>query len=201
MLEAYIQEVNGFKLVTKMADYLSAVTGSDEDTSSPHTRKDEHYRKELKLKLQIPVSAHSLSYVDEVWNSLAKQFLLPPSSAILDKIIEGSVYVTWLIPAFFVPQMMDMAEQPEVMEFFQEMKTDIATVDGAYLYGEQEVYLPPSMYGCKCVTVHDFTSAQDEEDSSDNTFQEPSPEMITAADSFQEESAKLVADQHHDTQV
>ena len=32
-LETYIQDLNGFKLVTKLADYLSHMTGSDKDES------------------------------------------------------------------------------------------------------------------------------------------------------------------------
>ena len=157
-LETYTKELNGYKLVTKMADHLTDVpvtSGSeseDEDESSPTAvRKDRRFRRKLTVKLKIPVSELSLSYVDEIWSSLAKEFLLPPSSAILDKIIEGSLYITWLIPALLVPQMMEIAEQSKMSEFFRRMRIRKITVAGACLYEEQEVncYLL-----CMCMCLH-----------------------------------------------
>ena len=145
-LEAYIQHLVGYKMVVKMTDYFADVSitrGSateDDDTSSPPpVRKDPDFRRKLEVKLNVPIKARSLKYIDEIWNSLSRVFRLPPSSAILDKIIEGSLHITWLIPAVFVPQMMEIAEQPKLIVYFRQMSIRLLTVDGACLYEEQEV--------------------------------------------------------------
>ena len=146
MLGAYDQALIGYKVVAKMADHLSDVpimSGSesdDENESSPSpVRTDRNFRRKLTVKLKIPITTQSLAYVDDIWKSLATQFLLPPSSAILDEIVKGSLYITWLIPAVLVPQVMEIAEHSKMSEFFREMSIQMITVDGACLYEEQEV--------------------------------------------------------------
>ena len=144
-MKAYTHELNDFKARTKMVSIVT-VTG---DRSSPTlARNDKQFRSELTVKFKVPITAQSLSYVDKVYKSLSRRFLLPPSSAILDKTTEGPVSMTWLIPAFFVPQMMEMAEQPQIIELFGEMKAEMVSVDGACLYGEQEVIYLCMLYIC-----------------------------------------------------
>ena len=151
-------ELSGFKARTTVENCMSSspviVTG--EQSSA---RSDNHFRSELAVKFQVPNPPQSLSYIDGAWKSLSTNFRLPLSSAILDKTVEGSLHIKWLIPAFFVPQIMEMAEQPQIIELFREMKARLVTVDGACLYGEQEVIYFCVLYTCihvSCVHVLGF---------------------------------------------
>ena len=160
-LEAYAHELYGFKARTTVQDCISSspVTITGDRFSPTLLRYDKHFRSELAVKFQVPNPPQSLSDTDGAWKSLSRNFRLPPSSAILDKTVEGSLHIKWLIPAFFVPQIMEMAEQPEIIELFRDMKAGLVTVDGACLYGEQEVIYFCVLYTCihvSCVHVLGF---------------------------------------------
>ena len=160
-LEAYSHKLSGFKARTTVEDCMSSspVTVTCDRFSSTLPRYDQHFRSELAVKFQVPNLPQSLSDTDGAWKSLSTNFRLPPSSAILDKTVEGSLHIKWLIPAFFVPQIMEMAEQPQIIELFREMKAELVTVDGACLYGEKEVIYFCVLYTCihvSCVHVFGF---------------------------------------------
>jgi hypothetical protein len=99
----YKSQLTGFYTTTRIADFikLSDFEESEQDPQQPlptdgFTLKD--YRKlKLKLKIDRKVSAVTLSYVDELWRSLAEEFDLPCLTAVIHSIIEGSLVVTWLV--------------------------------------------------------------------------------------------------------
>ena len=111
MMQKYQQDLTGHIFVLKIQTYLDAthsVTSSDSENSddesvpAPRLRNKRRLFKMLSMKFHVKVTEHSLSYVDELCQSLANQFSLPRSALILDSIAEGCIRITWLIPANLV---------------------------------------------------------------------------------------------------
>ena len=144
-VQRYTQDLTGFKAATKLVDYLSDLSPSssesedEESPVSPSTKGDVHFRRKLTVKLNIPISEQTLLYIDELWSSLAELFVIPPLSAILDKIVYGSLYITWLVPNFLVPQLMEKANQSEATILFQEKKVEMIYLDGNCIFKEESV--------------------------------------------------------------
>ena len=118
----YKNQLTGFYTITKIADFikLSDFEGNEQDPQQPlpvHTFTLNDYRKlKLKLKIERKVSAVTLSYVDELWRSLAEEFDLPCLTAVIHSIIEGSLVVTW----FVLPHVAEkiMANSSKATKFF-----------------------------------------------------------------------------------
>ena len=105
LMTKYKSHLTGFYTTTKIADFIKVHKSKFEDTEQDmeeslpvdtYTLKD--YR-QLKVTLKIgrKISAVTLSYVDELWRSLAEEFDLPSLTAVIHSIIEGSLVVTWLV--------------------------------------------------------------------------------------------------------
>lgn len=139
----YIAELNGYKIATTMEQYIAlASQQSDEDRELPvlPARKDERYLRQLTFKLRLRITETSLIYVDELWDALAHQFLLPPVTVILDQILEGSIVITWLIPPIVVPFLMESIRHNSTAstEFFKANKITSIMIDGICLYEEDQ---------------------------------------------------------------
>ena len=139
----YNDQLTGFRAATNLADYIkmSKFENSEQD---PHQslRVDfykPNYRKlSVCLKLgQRKVSAITLTYVDELWRSLAKVFILPSLTAIIDSIIEGSLKVTWLI----LPQIAEkiIAKFSKAVKFFRDHDIIQVAIDDDILYNEEQM--------------------------------------------------------------
>ena len=140
----YIEELKGYKMATTMERYISLASAlSDEDLLLPSipARKDERYLQQLTLKLGLQISATSLMYIDELWDALANFFLLPPVTVILDRIIEGSVIITWLVPLFVVPLLMEKVQLKvaESTKFFRNNNIESVMIDSVHIYQESQV--------------------------------------------------------------
>ena len=94
-------QLSGFQATTRIIDFvkLSELEDPEEDNQIFSPKKyNRHYRKiSFKLKLNRDISEMTLDYIDKLWKILMKEFRLPPLTAIIDKIIEGSLTVTWLV--------------------------------------------------------------------------------------------------------
>ena len=124
VMEQYQQDLTGYTLTLNIKTYLDAthcpcpiVTTSDSESLAeeiasalPPQQKHELF-KNLSFKIDANVTDHTLSYVVDLWKSLAKQFALPQPAMILDSIAEGCLGVTWLIPANLVEYVTKMAHK------------------------------------------------------------------------------------------
>jgi len=118
MLEQYQEDLTGHILTLRIQEYLDAtkhpIAMSDSDNSAdevvPLKQKYELFRK-LTAKCEVNVTNHTLSYVIDLWQSLAKQFALPRPAMILHDIAEGCIGITWLIPANLVKYVTRMAQE------------------------------------------------------------------------------------------
>ena len=108
LVSEYKSHLAGFYTTTKIADFIKVHSSKFEDANKwqypqeslpveAYTFKD--YRR-LKVTLNLgqrKISALTLSYVDELWRSLAEEFDLPSLTAVIDSIVKGSLQVSWLI--------------------------------------------------------------------------------------------------------
>ena len=118
MMEQYQEDLTGYILTLRIQEYLDAtkhpITTSDSDNSAdkvvPLQQKHKLFKK-LTAKCKVNVTNHTLSYVVNLWKSLAKQFALPQPAMILHKVAEGCIGITWLIPANLIKYVTRMAQE------------------------------------------------------------------------------------------
>ena len=102
-LSEYNSQLFGFYATTKIIDFidLSQLDDPEEDKQPFSPKKyNQHYRKltlELKLDRHVKFSELTLEYVHKLWIALKKKFNLPSLTAVIDKIVEGSIKVTYLV--------------------------------------------------------------------------------------------------------
>ena len=119
----YKSQLTGFQATTRIIDFVKLNELEDREeipgrVFSPK-RYNSHYQKltvELELERDV-LSELTLLFVDEIWRALIKEFRLPPLTAVMDKIVEGSLRITWLI----LPHIIDKirATYFKSVEFFQ----------------------------------------------------------------------------------
>ena len=139
----YKGQLTGFYTTTKIADFikLSNFEDSEQDPQQSlpvdaYTFKD--YRKlKVKLKIDRKVSAITLSYVDELWRSLAEEFDLPCLTAVIHSIIEGSLVVAWLI----LPHIAEIivTTSTKVIKFFRRHGIVLVMIDNDTVYDEEKM--------------------------------------------------------------
>lgn len=148
-LTRYAQDLQGYKVATKVVEYMATVgepsnhlepKATMQGSTTQHTpaKKDQQYLRDLTIKLGVTVTKESLAYIDELWNSLSVLFLLPPSTAMLDKILIGSLYISWLIPTHTVPQIMERATKLEALKLFQQKNIEFIAISGIKVYTNKE---------------------------------------------------------------
>ena len=141
----YKGQLTGFYTTTKIADFikLSDFEDSEQDPQQPlpvdsYTFKD--YRKlKVKLKIDRKVSAVTLSYVDELWRSLAEEFDLPCLTAVIHSIIEGSLVVTWLILPHVAEKIIATKTSTKAIKFFRCHGIILLEIDNDSVFDEEQM--------------------------------------------------------------
>ena len=148
MMEQYQKDLTGHILTLRIQEYLDAtkypLAMSDSENSAdevnPLKQKYELFRK-LTAKCEVNITDHTLNYVIDLWQSLAKQFALPRPAMVLHDIAEGCIGITWLIPANLVKHVMWMARESAKM--FAEENVLSVTLEEQCIYSmETEPSLP-----------------------------------------------------------
>ena len=145
LLFEYKGRLSGFYTTTKIADFikLSDFEDSEQDPQQPlpvetYTVKD--YRKlKLKLKIDRKISVLTLSYVDELWRSLAEEFDLPCLTAVIHSIIEGSLVVTWLILPHVANKIIDSGSTAKAVKFFRCCNIVSLEIDNDTVFDDQQM--------------------------------------------------------------
>lgn len=124
MIGQYQRDLTGHILTINIQTYLDTTdcdlplfTTSDSEnptddilSSLPPLQKCEFFKK-LTFKVNANITDHSLHYVIDLWQSLAKQFALPQLAMILHNIAEGCIGITWLLPSNLVKYVTKMAQR------------------------------------------------------------------------------------------
>ena len=118
MMEQYQEALTGHILTLRIQTYLDAtkhpIAINDGDNLADEVvplQQDYELFKKLTAKCEVNITSHTLSYVINLWRSLAKQFALPRPAMILHNIAEGCIGITWLIPANLVKYVTRMARE------------------------------------------------------------------------------------------
>ena len=146
MMGQYQRDLTGYILTQRIQTYLEAVNSelplfttneddnlADEIVSALSPQQNYELFKKLTLKVKANVSDYSLSYVNDLWQSLAKQFALPRPAMILHKVAEGCIGITWLIPANLVKYVTRMARETTNM-FAEELIILRVTLEEQNIY-------------------------------------------------------------------
>ena len=109
-IEKFKKDRAGFMLATKIKEYIAIANARlCEDEVQLNPINPEYFTR-LSLKLDRRVAEHSLTYLEELWQSLSFQMQLPPISLLFQVVLDGSVEVVFLIPTKFVPQAIHQAK-------------------------------------------------------------------------------------------
>ena len=143
LVSEYKSQLTGFYTATKIVDFikLSEFEDSEQDPQQPlpvHKFSLKDYRKlKLKLKLDRKVSAMTLSYVDDLWRSLAEEFDLPSLTAVIHSIMEGSLEITWLVLPHIAEKI--KATSTKAVEFFRHHGIVLVDIDNFVVYDERQI--------------------------------------------------------------
>ena len=119
----YKSQLTGFYATTSIIDFIKLNELEDREEIpkrifSPK-KYNSHYEKlTVELRLNRDISELTLLYVDKLWKSLMKEFHLPSLTAVMDKIVEGCLSITWLILPNIVEKI--RAIYFKSVEFFQQ---------------------------------------------------------------------------------
>ena len=150
LVSKYKDQLSGFFVATKIVDVIDLSEMDDSEDSSDADSDDEAQRslsrkeykklyRELKLTLRldrtIKFSDITMSYIDTLWKTLIKEFNLPPLTAIIKKIVPGSLIISWLVP----PQVSTVisASYFKALSFYQQHNIVQVQLDGRTLYDEE----------------------------------------------------------------
>ena len=85
------------------------------------------------------MSAVTLSYVDELWRSLAEEFDLSSLTAVIHSIIEGSLVVTWLVLPHIAEKIITSASTAKAVKFFRRHGIVSVEIDNDTIYDEEQM--------------------------------------------------------------
>ena len=139
MMKQYQKDLTGHILTLRIQAYLDAtkhpIAMNDSDNLADEVislQQNHELFKTLKTKCEVNITNHTLSYVIDLWQSLAKQFALPRPAMILHHIAEGCIGITWLIPANLVKHVTRMAQ--ETTNMFAEENVLRVTLEEQCIY-------------------------------------------------------------------
>ena len=162
LVSEYKNQLSGFYTTTKIIDFIDLSelddpeddSDSDSEDGAKQSLSPKEYKKlyrelkvTLKLDRKIKLSDMTMSYVDTLWKALIEEFDLPPLTAIIKKIVGGSLIITWLIP----PQVSSVIAASKFMAFRFYQQHNIARVelDSRVLYTEEWRIVSDNIVGLK----------------------------------------------------
>lgn len=147
----YRNQLSAFCATTKIIDFfklseLDELEDNSQQSFSPGKYIKKDYRK-LKVKLKLKnITELTLGYVNTLWQSFAEEFGFPSLTAVIDKIIDGSLVISWLI----LPHIADKirASNSKALRFYQRHSIVKVNIDDDLLYDEEWIV---SMHMCAYV--------------------------------------------------
>ena len=139
LMKAYKARLSGFYLTTKLINYIEyqnlSADDSDEECDQPSPKlTPKQYRKvKVVLQLERKISQISLDYVVKLWQSFAEEYEIPSLTAVINRIVVGSLEVIWT-----VPQHIANAILPRV-KFFRSHGIVLVSIDDVIIYEKQMV--------------------------------------------------------------
>ena len=139
LVENYKVKRTAFVATTSLADFISKCENEEEaDPDEPldKTKYDKAFFRKLRLKLKIKITIETIEYIDDLWRSLADEFLLPSLSALLDKVISGSLTIVWLVQENIIQKILERI--PVASDFFRRHHITEVFIDDECVYMDTE---------------------------------------------------------------
>ena len=125
----YQKDYVGYTLTTKIEDHIDAVA-TIADSETPHPDSDLFSR--LETRIHAKLSERTLKYIDELWKSLSVRFVLKPYQLLLDKVMKGSITITWCFPRYETKRIIEIVKSSS--QFFSEHDIVEVSIDGEFVY-------------------------------------------------------------------
>ena len=100
LMREYKAHLSGFYTTTKLIDFITYTSIDSTAVDKLDLRKltDANYQKlKVKLELDRKIDIISLKYVQDLWEEFAEEFDIPYLTAVIGKILSGSLHITWII--------------------------------------------------------------------------------------------------------
>ena len=139
LMKEYKARLSGFYLTTKLIDYieyqnLPADDSNEEcDQPSPKLTTEQYKKIKVVLKLKRKISEVSLDYVVKLWQSFAEEYEIPSLTAVIDRIVTGSLEVTWTVPQHIADAILPRSK------FFRSHGIVLVSIDDVIIYDEKQM--------------------------------------------------------------
>ena len=109
----YQKDYAGYQFTTNLEHHLAAETalGDPENLNSTLFSS-------LKIKVHIQWSERTLTYIEELWESLLIRFKLPSYQLLLQNILEGCIEIAWCFPLFETVRIIEVVKSSS--QFFSD---------------------------------------------------------------------------------
>ena len=132
--ENVLDQSLGMKMFIKQSNREAAAYQDPDEPLALHDFSFEDYCR-LKVKLNLPEGWKvSLSHVDQLWRSLAKEFDLPCLTAVIHSIVMGSLEVTWLILPHIAEEIVTKAKALNSDTFYHDNELVELKIDDVIIY-------------------------------------------------------------------
>ena len=138
-IQEYVKDLNSYNSITTIEHCIEFEL--DAHTDTPPERKVKHDpRYYCPMEWKTAFTDHSLQHLAEVWTMFSDHYLQPdfPLTALKEEHVRGGdVTVVWLVPARFIPQLIETAKTNT--KFFRKYYILKVTVGDECVYEEVRV--------------------------------------------------------------
>ena len=132
-IKNYKKDLKAYTIVASIEDFIE----SDLDTCTDQSQEDRAKHDpchNCPVEWKTDFVDHSLQHLMNVWEMFSDRYLVPdsPPTALLDRVRKGCVSVTWLVPSYLIPRLVERVEIDA--EFFQTFRILKVTVRGWTVY-------------------------------------------------------------------
>ena len=137
LMREYKAHLSGFYTTTKLIDFITYTSIDSTAVDKLDLRKltDANYQKlKVKLELDRKIDIISFKYVQDLWEEFAEEFDIPYLTAVIGKILNGSLHITWIVTSEIANKIIAAARESS---FFQEHPNIIyVDINGRVHYDE-----------------------------------------------------------------
>ena len=126
-VDEYKSRLSGFYTTTKIIEFINLSELEEAgDDSQQSAFVSENYKKyyhkltiTLKLDRKVKLSDMTLDYVNTLWMALVEEFNLPPLTVVMNKIVKGSLKITWLLLSHVARKISSTGRSLRAVKFYQ----------------------------------------------------------------------------------
>ena len=143
-IKEYKSDLSGYFIAEKLVDYINrpavAFESAEEVENVVLCNKQLHQRLKVVLALgKRKITELSLEYVRSLWRQLAEEFELPSLTAVLKKIMDGSLTIVWLVLPYLVEAIAQKSKTSKSTKFFRTHRIIFLQADGLIIYDEKSM--------------------------------------------------------------